>query len=83
MLRAVAFVRIGALIWFTACPSLAHCEFRSFDGTGNNLQHPEWGAEGAPFGRIAAPDYDDGASSPRLGGLPNPRSRRRRGHAAA
>jgi len=39
-------------------------EFRTIDGVGNNGQHPEWGAAGEPFLRLAAADYGDGAHTP-------------------
>ncbi|XP_075976123.1 salivary peroxidase/catechol oxidase-like [Anticarsia gemmatalis] len=62
-------------------PSLYTCldasKYRSFDGTCNNEEHPEWGRRGAPFTRIATPRYADGiyampvARSGRA--LPNPR----------
>ena len=34
-------------------------EFRSSDGRCNNVNHPEWGAHGAPLQRLAKPDYED------------------------
>jgi peroxidase len=49
-------------------------EFRSFDGAGNNLTHPEWGAAKTDFARMAPVDYADGISAARLSGRPNPRS---------
>ena len=39
-------------------------EFRSIDGTGNNLAHTEWGSTDERLLRIAAADYADGISSP-------------------
>jgi peroxidase len=48
--------------------------FRSFDGTGNNTAHPEWGSAETNFARLAPADYADGASAARLTGRPNPRS---------
>ena len=55
---------------------LTHCraEFRSFDGTGNNPAHPEWGAAETAFARLAPADYADGVSVARLNGRPNPRA---------
>ena len=35
-------------------------EFRSLDGSGNNVTHPEWGQIGRPYLRLAAPNYADG-----------------------
>ncbi|MCB0642885.1 MAG: T9SS type A sorting domain-containing protein [Phaeodactylibacter sp.] len=48
-------------------------DYRTFDGTGNNLQHPEWGAANSQFPRITPVSYGDGVST--LGGVgwPNPR----------
>jgi hypothetical protein len=42
---------------------------RSLDGRGNNLAHPDWGAAGTPFARMADPVYPDGKGS-MLGGPP-------------
>ncbi|MFI4897587.1 MAG: peroxidase family protein [Phycisphaerales bacterium JB059] len=39
-------------------------EFRSIDGTGNNLMHPEWGAAGVEFIRVVPTDYADGVGTP-------------------
>ncbi len=45
----------------------------SFDGTGNNLAHPDWGAVGQDLLRIAPAQYGDSVSS--LGGLDRPSPR--------
>ncbi|MGK7949831.1 MAG: peroxidase family protein [Xenococcaceae cyanobacterium] len=42
-------------------PSLA-AEFRSLDGSNNNLEHPDWGKSHTPLLRLTATDYDDGLS---------------------
>src|SRR2546421_4407873 len=55
-------------------PSPAHAEFRSFDGTGNNLANPLWGSAASDYARMAAVDYADGFAAARLTGRPNPRS---------
>jgi hypothetical protein len=51
--------------------------FRSYDGSGNNLAHPEWGASGAQLLRLTTVEYADGVSEPAGGfdgsGRPNPR----------
>jgi len=39
-------------------------EFRSIDGTGNNVTHPEWGSTEQPFLRFAPLGYADGVSTP-------------------
>nr|ASK06160.1 haem peroxidase [Nilaparvata lugens] len=41
-------------------------EYRSIDGSCNNLNHPStWGVAMQPFRRVLAPDYADGVSAPR------------------
>src|SRR6476661_3270642 len=55
-------------------PPEAPPEFRSFDGTGNNLANPLWGSAATDYARMARVDYADGVSAPRLTGRPNPRS---------
>jgi hypothetical protein len=49
-------------------------EDRSFDGSGNNLAHIQWGAAQTDFGRMAPVDYADKIAIARLSGRPNPRS---------
>src|SRR5689334_18463076 len=39
-------------------------DFRSIDGTGNNLANPDWGSAGADLLRVAPADYTDGISTP-------------------
>jgi hypothetical protein len=39
-------------------------EFRTIDGSGNNLAHPDWGRAGVPLLRLTAVDYEDGTGSP-------------------
>ena len=51
----------------------AAAEERSFDGTGNNLNHPDWGAAGTAMPRLAPPAYGDGLNTPAGTGRPNPR----------
>src|SRR3954447_4738719 len=55
-------------------PAAVPPEFRSFDGTGNNLANPLWGSAGTDYARMARVDYADGFSTARLTGRPNPRS---------
>src|SRR5438067_2306299 len=38
--------------------------FRSYDGTGNNLAHPDWGSVNVDLLRLAPADYSDGIGSP-------------------
>jgi hypothetical protein len=35
-------------------------EWRSLDGSGNNLAHPDWGQAGTAYLRVAEPNYADG-----------------------
>ena len=47
------------------CPSLTpKCDpdskVRTYDGTCNNLQFPEWGAMSKPYKRFFKPMYEDG-----------------------
>ena len=46
-------------------------QFRSIDGTGNNLTQPDLNAAGTDFARIGPAHFDDGFSTPIDG--PNPR----------
>ena len=39
-------------------------EFRSIDGTGNNVANPDWGSTEQPFLRVSTADYGDGVSEP-------------------
>ena len=48
-------------------------EYRSFDGTGNNLSNPELGSTGELLVRVADPDYADGVSEPAGQDRPSPR----------
>ena len=48
-------------------------EYRTIDGTNNNVTNPEWGAADIPFLRRAAADYADGLSEPSGEDRPNPR----------
>jgi hypothetical protein len=64
------------LVLLVSCFGVAAAvaEDRTFDGTGNNLEHPEWGSAGSNFARHAASAYLDGTSIPRISGQPNPRA---------
>jgi peroxidase len=46
----------------------------SFDGTGNNLTHPDWGSAGADLIRVAPAAYSDGVSSPAGADRPSARA---------
>jgi hypothetical protein len=48
-------------------------DYRSIDGSGNNLMHPEWGTTGQPLRRVSPPQYGDGISSPAGASRPSAR----------
>ena len=51
-------------------------EFRTIDGSENNLANPEWGTPESQLLRLTSSAYDDGISTPRGGNpssLPSPR----------
>lgn len=48
-------------------------EYRSIDGSGNNLENPDWGKAGTPLRRVTRVAYEDGLSSPAGQNRPNPR----------
>ena len=52
----------------------AHAEFRTLDGSGNNLAHPDWGRVGTDLTFTAPPAYADGLSAPAHPDFPNPRA---------
>ncbi len=78
------------LLYLTAVPAGQAVEFRSIDGSGNNLTHLDQGRANTPLVRLRdvivaplanfnraplAPAYEDGFDIPRGGsGLPNPRT---------
>ncbi len=47
--------------------------FRTYDGTYNNLMHPEWGSAGENLRRMVPARYVDGVAMPLGEELPNPR----------
>lgn len=48
-------------------------EYRSIDGSGNNLNNLDWGKSGIPLRRITQTSYGDGLSTPAGANRPNPR----------
>ncbi|HEY7132913.1 MAG TPA: peroxidase family protein, partial [Candidatus Limnocylindrales bacterium] len=54
---------VGLSLAIAATATAAPSGTRSFDGSGNNVAHPTWGAAGQPYRRIAAPAYADGRSA--------------------
>ena len=54
---------------------VAPAENRTYDGSSNNLQHPEWGTAGSMFPRWdARTHYEDGIGAPNGATRPNSRS---------
>jgi len=47
--------------------------FYSYDGTGNNVANPTWGAAGTALIRIAPTEYADGVAAPAGANRPSPR----------
>ncbi|MCA9128551.1 MAG: peroxidase [Planctomycetales bacterium] len=43
---------------------LLAADFRSIDGTGNNLTNPTWGSAGSQLLRLTTVEYEDGQSTP-------------------
>ena len=53
---------------------LCASDVRSFDGTGNNPLHPDWGAAGTALLRLVAAQYADGVASPSGSSRPSARA---------
>jgi hypothetical protein len=64
VLAALAFVPRGVNRQTTP-------EWRSLSGSGNNLEHPDWGQAGTAYLRVAGPAYADRIG--RMAGGPSPR----------
>ncbi len=58
---------------FTFSLSVTGQENRSYDGSGNNTVHPEWGAVGTNQLQVATNGFADGISEPTGADRPNPR----------
>ena len=54
--------------------TLAVADTRSYDGVGNNIANPEWGAVGARLERLSPPMYGDEVSTLAEEARPNPRA---------
>ena len=57
-------VCIMVLVAAASSAAAAETRYRSFDGRGNNLDHPAWGSAGIELLRLTTPDYADGSSAP-------------------
>ena len=53
-------VAVGIYVILLVIPRWMWAEDRSYDGSGNNIDHPLWGAANSQLRRIAAADYFDG-----------------------
>jgi hypothetical protein len=67
----VSGVVVGCLLVPATAEASGGFEYQSLDGTGNNRAHPEWGAAGVAYSRVAPARYTDGVGAPVSG--PNPR----------
>jgi hypothetical protein len=65
--------RGACLLLAIICETLALAENRTYDGLGNNLEHPHWGKAGVTYNRLAPVAYGDGISTPAGSGRPGPR----------
>ena len=62
------------LLLATIAPAtLLLAEDRTYNGVGNNLDNPQWGASDTTLGRITTPAYADGISTMAGPTRPNPR----------
>src|SRR5437667_10902666 len=71
--RRPAFARSSNLLQRLEPRLLLASNIRSYDGSGNNLAHPEWGSTGQALSRFAPNAYGDGISTPAGASLPSAR----------
>ncbi len=69
--RAALTAALAGLVIAAAPAAAAGFEARSLSGAGNNSLHPEWGAAGQQYVRLAPSRYADGYGA--MEGGPNPR----------
>src|SRR5262245_13922678 len=76
MIRSIscAIVICTCLNYVSLQSTNVRAEFRTFDGTGNNLAHAAWCWAGTTSSRMPAVDYGDKLNTARLTVRPNPRS---------
>ena len=65
--------RLALLVFLCSAISLNAQEFRTYDGTGNNMSNPKWGAAHARVNKMVSNGYDDLMSEPAGSDRPNPR----------
>ncbi len=73
MQRVIVNVASILVILLITYPLMAQ-EFRSIDGSGNNLDNVEWGATHGLLQRVTTVNYSDGMSALADEDLPNPRN---------
>jgi hypothetical protein len=66
-------VAFASFVVFAAGSALGRPEYRSYDGSGNNLGNPTMGAAGTNLLRLSTPAYADGLASMAGPTRPNPR----------
>jgi hypothetical protein len=76
MPRIVISAFVVLLVSIPSCASSGaqvdwQVEWRSLDGSGNNVPHPDWGKAGSPYLRVTRPNYADGVG--RMDAGPSPR----------
>jgi hypothetical protein len=57
---AVSLLVVLAVCSTTSAEARGLVQWRSLDGSENNLQHPSWGEAGTPYVRVAPASYADG-----------------------
>ncbi len=63
---------LGVAIAALGAPALAQ-EYRTYDGSGNNVANPLWGVAGQRLKRLTPARYADGVSTPAGANRPSPR----------
>ena len=61
--QVLALTAFAALGFATSLPAAA-AEFRTIDGSDNNIANPTWGEADTQLLRLLPADYDDGISEP-------------------
>lgn len=73
LLAGVALLAVPHHSGVEAVQAPAAEEYRSYDGSGNNVANPQWGAANTQLLRRSRADYDDGVSAPGGANRPSPR----------
>jgi peroxidase len=67
-------VTIGLILGVFLAPGAFAAEYRTIDGTANNVSNPDWGAAGTRLLRVAPPAYADGVAAMSGPDRPPPRA---------